>query len=87
MFVRQLDFHYFLTLGCQRQFERLIEMLALRKLDPTDEGALRAFRLQVKERLYRFNFVSNAYDDRPQGLIKGQGNIGNSGRERAEREA
>jgi len=39
-----------------RQFERLIEMLALRKLDPTDEGALRAFRLQVKERLYRFNF-------------------------------
>ncbi|KAF9505816.1 hypothetical protein BS47DRAFT_1322163 [Hydnum rufescens UP504] len=39
-----------------RQFERLIEMLILRKLDPTDPLALRAYRLQVKERLYRFNF-------------------------------
>jgi len=39
-----------------RQFERLVEMLTLRRLDPGDEGALRAFRLQVKERLYRFNF-------------------------------
>ncbi|KAF8344073.1 acyl-CoA N-acyltransferase [Cantharellus anzutake] len=39
-----------------RQFDRLIEMLILRKLDPVNEGGLRAFRLQVKERLYRFNF-------------------------------
>jgi histone acetyltransferase 1 len=32
----------------QRQFERLIEMLILRKLDPTDPLALRAYRLQVR---------------------------------------
>ncbi|KAG7446149.1 uncharacterized protein BT62DRAFT_155548 [Guyanagaster necrorhizus] len=30
-------------------------MLILSRLDPAD---LRAYRLQVKERLYRFNFVS-----------------------------
>lgn len=42
----------------KRQFSRLVEMLILRDLDPTDERALRAYRLQVKERLYRFNFVS-----------------------------
>jgi histone acetyltransferase 1 len=33
-------------------------MLALLRLDPRDPRALKAFRLQVKERLYRFNFVS-----------------------------
>lgn len=32
-------------------------MLALLHLDPQDPIALRAYRLQVKERLYRFNFV------------------------------
>lgn len=42
----------------QRQFHRLVEMLILLHLDPSDKAALRAFRLQVKERLYRFNFVS-----------------------------
>ncbi|KDQ18533.1 hypothetical protein BOTBODRAFT_154460 [Botryobasidium botryosum FD-172 SS1] len=39
-----------------RQFERLVEMLILRRLNPSDSKALRAFRLQVKERLYRFNY-------------------------------
>ena len=43
----------------KRQFERLMEMLILRRLDPSDAAALKAYRLQVKERLYRFNFVSN----------------------------
>lgn len=42
----------------QRQFHRLIEMLILSRLDPTDQAKARAYRLQVKERLYRFNFVS-----------------------------
>jgi histone acetyltransferase 1 len=41
----------------QRQFHRLIEMLLLLRLDPSDARAVRAYRLQVKERLYRFNFV------------------------------
>ncbi|KAF9533547.1 acyl-CoA N-acyltransferase [Crepidotus variabilis] len=39
-----------------RQFHRLIEMLILLKLEPTDRAKLKAYRLQVKERLYRFNF-------------------------------
>jgi len=39
-----------------RQFHRLIEMLVLLRLDPTDRFQMRAYRLQVKERLYRFNF-------------------------------
>ncbi len=33
-------------------------MLILLRLDPHDAGALKAYRFQVKERLYRFNFVS-----------------------------
>jgi histone acetyltransferase 1 len=33
-------------------------MLILLKLEPTDESAVRAYRLQVKERLFRFNYVS-----------------------------
>lgn len=33
-------------------------MLIMMHLDPTDVQGARAFRLQVKERLYRFNFVS-----------------------------
>ena len=32
-------------------------MLVLKHMDPTDERAQRAYRLQVKERLYRFNYV------------------------------
>ena len=58
----------------KRQFQRLVEMLILRSLQPHDIKATRAFRLQVykklsqyafhndpaqvKERLYRFNYVS-----------------------------
>ncbi|PPQ70918.1 hypothetical protein CVT24_009980 [Panaeolus cyanescens] len=40
----------------QRQFQRLTEMLILSRLDPNDAASARAYRLQVKERLYRFNF-------------------------------
>ena len=43
--------------GLQRQFQRLIEMIQLLRLDVSDASAVRAYRLQVKERLYRFNFV------------------------------
>ncbi|KAI0345086.1 histone acetyltransferase type B [Trametopsis cervina] len=39
-----------------RQFSRLIEMLQLRSIEGGDPLAMRAYRLQVKERLYRFNF-------------------------------
>ncbi|KAF8968343.1 acyl-CoA N-acyltransferase [Flammula alnicola] len=39
-----------------RQFQRLVEMLILLNLDPSDKVSMRAYRLQVKERLYRFNF-------------------------------
>jgi hypothetical protein len=34
-------------------------MLILRALDPDDEAAQRAFRLQVKARLKAFNFVGD----------------------------
>ena len=37
-------------------------MLILKHMDPSDERAQRAYRLQVKERLYRFNYVSAVYD-------------------------
>lgn len=33
-------------------------MLQLLRLDPLDTKAFKAFRIQVKERLYRFNYVS-----------------------------
>jgi hypothetical protein len=36
-----------------------MEMLILLRLDPTDMKALKQYRIQVKERLYRFNFVSS----------------------------
>lgn len=39
-----------------RQFHRLMEMIILLHLDPADARAMRAYRLQVKERLYRFNY-------------------------------
>ncbi|KAF9265788.1 acyl-CoA N-acyltransferase [Marasmius fiardii PR-910] len=39
-----------------RQFFRLVEMLIQMHIDPLDERAMKAYRLQVKERLYRFNF-------------------------------
>jgi len=44
----------------QRQYERLIEMLILRVLDPNDEAGQRAFRLQVKARIKTFNFVRDS---------------------------
>ncbi|EJD06193.1 histone acetyltransferase type B catalytic subunit [Fomitiporia mediterranea MF3/22] len=39
-----------------RQFHRLIEMLILKHIDLSDSKAVRAYRLQVKERLYKFNY-------------------------------
>jgi len=39
-----------------RQFNRLVEMLQLLRLDPLDARGFKAFRIQVKERLYRFNY-------------------------------
>ena len=45
------------NINIQRQFQRLVEMLILLHLDPSDSVGLRAYRLHVKERLYRFNFV------------------------------
>lgn len=35
-------------------------MLIQLHLNPTDSRAAKAYRLQVKERLYRFNYVSNS---------------------------
>ncbi|KAF7294688.1 Histone acetyltransferase type B catalytic subunit [Mycena indigotica] len=53
-----------------RQFHRLIEMLILLRLDPTDESSIRAYRLQVKERLYRFNFETLTGMDKEERLEK-----------------
>ncbi|KAH9056691.1 acyl-CoA N-acyltransferase [Lactarius vividus] len=39
-----------------RQFHRLVEMLIQLHLNPSDVRAAKAYRLQVKERLYRFNY-------------------------------
>lgn len=50
--------HNVLMVLLQRQFSRLVEMLILLHLDSTNPLAIKAYRLQVKERLYRFNFVS-----------------------------
>ncbi|ORX36274.1 histone acetyltransferase type B catalytic subunit [Kockovaella imperatae] len=40
----------------QRQFDRVLEMLLLRELDEKDPAKVKAFRLGVKARLYRFNY-------------------------------
>ncbi|EJD53024.1 histone acetyltransferase type B catalytic subunit [Auricularia subglabra TFB-10046 SS5] len=53
-----------------RQFNRLIEMLILRSLQPSDEKANRAYRLQVKERIYRFNFEVLLQLDKDERLEK-----------------
>jgi histone acetyltransferase 1 len=42
----------------QRQFDRLLEMLLLKQLDRKDPAKVQAYRLHVKSRLYRFNYVS-----------------------------
>ncbi|KAG9225914.1 hypothetical protein CCMSSC00406_0006464 [Pleurotus cornucopiae] len=53
-----------------RQFQRLIEILTLSKLDPIDPRPMRAYRLQVKERLYRFNFETLAQLEKSERLEK-----------------
>ncbi|KAJ7349073.1 histone acetyltransferase type B catalytic subunit [Mycena albidolilacea] len=53
-----------------RQFNRLVEMLILLRLDPADGRAMRAYRLQVKERLYRFNFEILAQLEKQERLDK-----------------
>jgi len=53
-----------------RQFHRVIEMLILLHLDPMDARAKKAFRLQVKERLYRFNFEILVQVDKQERLDK-----------------
>lgn len=55
----------------QRQFQRLVEMLIVKHLDFADVDAERRFRLQVKQRLYRFNYVSFSECMRECGLIAG----------------
>ncbi|WVN85811.1 histone acetyltransferase type B catalytic subunit [Cryptococcus depauperatus CBS 7841] len=40
----------------QRQFDRLLEMLLLRQLNNKDPAQIKAYRLHVKARLYRFNY-------------------------------
>jgi len=53
-----------------RQFLRLVEMLIILHLDPTDVQGAKAFRLQVKERLYRFNFEFLAQMEKEERLQK-----------------
>lgn len=53
-----------------RQWQRLMEMLTLMHLNPTDIQAARAYRLQVKERLYRFNFEILAQLEKEERLEK-----------------
>ncbi|KAJ3931743.1 MAG: histone acetyltransferase type B catalytic subunit [Lentinula lateritia] len=53
-----------------RQFQRLVEMLIQMHLDPMDARGLRAYRLQVKERLYRFNFEVLAQLEKEERLEK-----------------
>ncbi|KZV91056.1 histone acetyltransferase type B catalytic subunit [Exidia glandulosa HHB12029] len=53
-----------------RQFQRLMEMLALRSLQSGDEKANRAYRLQVKERIFRFNFETLAQLEKEERLEK-----------------
>ncbi|KAG6898244.1 hypothetical protein C0992_002258 [Termitomyces sp. T32_za158] len=53
-----------------RQFHRLVEMLLLLRLDSSDARAERAYRIQVKERLYRFNFEILAQLEKEERLEK-----------------
>lgn len=52
----------------QRQFQRLLEMLILKFIDDTDPVALKRYRIQVKDRVYRFNFVCSSLN--PFGRIQ-----------------
>ncbi|KAF9072894.1 histone acetyltransferase type B catalytic subunit [Rhodocollybia butyracea] len=53
-----------------RQFQRLVEMLIQMHSDPLDARGLKAYRLQVKERLYRFNFEVLAQLEKEERLEK-----------------
>jgi len=53
-----------------RQFHRLVEMLIMLHLDPADARSARAFRLQVKERIYRLNFEILAQLEKEERLEK-----------------
>ncbi|CAE6512502.1 unnamed protein product [Rhizoctonia solani] len=53
-----------------RQFHRLIEMLLLRELDASSKQAQKAYRLQVKERLFRFNYEILAQLEKEERLEK-----------------
>ncbi|ESK94254.1 histone acetyltransferase type b catalytic subunit [Moniliophthora roreri MCA 2997] len=53
-----------------RQFSRLVEMLIQMHIDPLDQRAMKAYRLQVKERLYRFNFEALMQIEKPERLEK-----------------
>jgi len=53
-----------------RQFQRLVEMLILIRLDTSNTRTMRAYRLQVKERLYRFNFEALAQMEKQERLDK-----------------
>ncbi|PAV23381.1 histone acetyltransferase type B catalytic subunit [Pyrrhoderma noxium] len=53
-----------------RQFQRLIEMLIQKHLDHADSKAVRSYRLQVKERLYKFNYELLAQLEKPDRLEK-----------------
>ncbi|CAE6404436.1 unnamed protein product [Rhizoctonia solani] len=57
-------------LSLERQFHRLIEMLLLRELDSSSKQAQKAFRIQVKERLYRFNYEILAQLEKEERLEK-----------------
>ncbi|KAJ3552859.1 hypothetical protein NM688_g3931 [Phlebia brevispora] len=53
-----------------RQFHRLAEMLQWRRLNKQDARQMKDFRLQVKERLYRFNFELLMQLEKPDRKIK-----------------
>ncbi|KAG6850420.1 hypothetical protein H0H93_013645 [Arthromyces matolae] len=57
-------------LASTRQFQRLVEMLLLLRLNPSDSRAERSYRIQVKERLYRFNFEILAQLEKEERLEK-----------------
>ncbi|KAK7049414.1 histone acetyltransferase 1 [Paramarasmius palmivorus] len=53
-----------------RQFSRLVEMIIQMHIDPLDTRAMKAYRLQVKERLYRFNFEALMQIEKQERLEK-----------------
>ncbi|PFH52471.1 hypothetical protein AMATHDRAFT_139905 [Amanita thiersii Skay4041] len=53
-----------------RQFQRLIEMLMLSRLNLSNPRIFKAYRLQVKERLYRFNYEVLVQLDKTERLEK-----------------